>query len=131
MRNRKLIARTGIASIEFAFIAPFLFLFIFGILEIGQVLLISHQMGSAAAEGARTGALPNKTNTDVNTTVATIIGNYTYTTTITVNGQSNDVSTGNTGDQITVLIQLRTENILWVPNLFTGTLSQQATFLKQ
>ena len=44
---------SGVAAIEFAFIAPILILLLTGIIQFGAVLFIQHNMGEIARESAR------------------------------------------------------------------------------
>ena len=45
--------RSGAAAVEFALIAPVLFLLTLGIIEVGMILLEWHRIGEAARDGAR------------------------------------------------------------------------------
>lgn len=45
--------RGGAAAVEFAFIAPVLFLLTLGMIELGMILFEYHRMGEAARSGAR------------------------------------------------------------------------------
>ena len=45
--------RSGAAAVEFALVAPVLFLLTLGIIEVGMILLEWHRIGEAARDGAR------------------------------------------------------------------------------
>ncbi len=45
--------RRGAAAVEFAFVAPVLFLLTLGMIELGMILFEYHRMGEAARSGAR------------------------------------------------------------------------------
>lgn len=89
---------SGAAMVEFAIIAPLLFVLIFGIIDFGRVFFLYNNLTNAAREGARLGAVlqesgggniavieaavKSKINAD-----ATTINNATYTVTYqTVSG---------------------------------------------
>ena len=76
--------RHGTAAVEFAVVAPLIFLFFFGSLEFGRLITITHALESAAREGCRVAVTWKATNQDVTDTVserlATFgISNYTLT----------------------------------------------------
>jgi Flp pilus assembly protein TadG len=107
--------------VEMAIVAPVFFTFVLGLVELGRGLMASSMMGNAARLGCRTGVLPNKQNTDVNAAVDGFLqgqGITGYTTTIQVNGNAKtDVSSAQTGDTITVQVQIPVANVSWLPGL--------------
>src|SRR5689334_22095301 len=85
--------RRGAAAIEFAVVAPVLFLFIFGIIELGRGLMLMHLMTNAARAGCRVGAIPGKSNADVTAAVTNSLngqGISTESVTIQVNDGSGN-----------------------------------------
>lgn len=56
---------TGAALVEFAIIAPLLFLLIFGIIDFGRVFFLINNLTNAAREGARLGAVLHEGQTGV------------------------------------------------------------------
>lgn len=56
---RRLRDETGAAAVEFALVAPVLFMLLFGIIEFGNVYNVQIQVTSAAREAARTMAVEN------------------------------------------------------------------------
>lgn len=46
-------SRSGVATVEFAIVAPFLLILIFGIWEIGRAITVTQDLTNAAREGAR------------------------------------------------------------------------------
>src|SRR5687767_15081283 len=61
--------RRGAAVVEFAMVAPLLFLLIFGLIEFGRVVMVQQVLTNGAREGARVGVLDDATKTDVQNTV--------------------------------------------------------------
>jgi Flp pilus assembly protein TadG len=61
MRQQDLRRRRGAAAVEFAVVAPLVFLFFFGAFEFARLNLLRHTVEMAALEGARCGAVPGAT----------------------------------------------------------------------
>lgn len=53
--------RCGAVAVEFALVAPILFLFIFGIIEFARLNMLRNSLENAAYEGARRGVIPGAT----------------------------------------------------------------------
>src|SRR3990172_1866136 len=111
--------RRGAAAVEFALVAPLLFLLIFlPMFEFGRGLMVSELVTNAARVRCRTGVLPATDNSDVTSAVNTTLsgqGITGATTTITVNGGSSDVSSAQLGDVITVTVSVPYSNVSWIP----------------
>ena len=106
--------------VEFAVVAPVFFLFVFGLVEIGRGMMVSSLLHNAARAGCRAGIVPGNSNTAVNAAVDGLLQNQGitgYTTTISVKGQSADVSTGQTADTIQISISVSAAATSWIPNL--------------
>ncbi len=56
--------RHGAVTVEFALVAPILFLFIFGIIEFARLNMLRNSIENAAYEGARRGIIPGATADD-------------------------------------------------------------------
>ncbi len=94
----------GQALVEFALVLPVFVLLVFGALEFGRAYYDMHLLTSAAREGARTGSLPDKLESDVQSTVddfLTRVGlNGTWTTSVTVEDESGTQRPGGLADAI-------------------------------
>ena len=125
--------RRGAALVEAAFILPILFLVTLGIIEFGRAMMVAQMVTTAAREGARVGIMAGKSNTDVKAAVDSMMEggvNVTtdkYTTTITVTPATgnpdpgNEVLNANTGDIVTVVVQVPFENVSWMsPDFLEG-----------
>jgi hypothetical protein len=122
--------RAGAHIVEFAVVAPFFFLFIFALIDIGRGMMVSSILSHVARAGCRTGVLPGKSNTDVQAAIDLALqgtGVTGTTTTAKVNGSVADVNTANTKDLITVSVSVPVGNITWLPTTWfvAGTLSGQ------
>ena len=47
----------GTAAVEFAIVAPVFFLFVFGLIELGRIVMVQQALTNAAREGCRTAVL--------------------------------------------------------------------------
>ena len=120
--------RKGAAVVEFAIVAPFLFLIIFGIIEFGRLFMVQQILTNASREGARRAILESSTEAEVKTLV------NDYLTSTSVSGATVTVTPTNLGslgmgDAVTVSISVPYEDVSWVssPWLLGGrTLSAQS-----
>lgn len=118
--------RRGVAALEFAVIAPFLAALTVGMIEIGRGLIVKEALSGASQKACRTGVLPGKSNSDVQSEVDNImsdLGVTGYNTTILVNGTAVDVSTATRFDQISVKVAVPVSQVFWMTTFF---LTQQS-----
>lgn len=98
--------RQGAAAVEFAFVAPFLFMVLIGVAEMGRAMMIQHAITMAAREGGRESVLPGATTSSVQAVVsqylsASGLGVQTATTTL-----SKDPATAQSRELLTVTVSL-------------------------
>jgi Flp pilus assembly protein TadG len=119
--NRKQ-ARGGTAAVEFAVVAPLVFLLLFlPMFEFGRGMMVSELAANAARIGCRMGVLPGNSNSNVTAAVNSALsgpGITGATTTITVNGGTSDVSSAKLGDVIKVTVSVPFNNVSWIPGQF-------------
>ena len=131
---QKLRKRRGAATVEFALVAPVLFLFIFAIFEFGRAFMVMDLLGDAARVGSREGAVQGKSSSTVTTDVQNRLsgeGVNNSSVTVEVNGAAGDPSTANSGDEITVIVTVPVSSITWTNAKFvSGNLSGQWTMEK-
>lgn len=111
--------RSGAHTVEFAVVSSVFFVLVFGLVEISRAMMVSSLVNNAARAGCRTGTLPSKTNDNVTAAVDNVlsVGGVTgYTTTITVNGASTNVSAASSGDTVTVQVSVPAANTSWLPS---------------
>jgi Flp pilus assembly protein TadG len=114
-------ARRAAAAVEFAVVAPLLFVLLLGIIEFGRGMMVIELLNSAARNGARVGALQGTSTATINTAVSNALTNSGVngaTTTVLVNGASADASTAQTGDAITVSVSVPYNSVSWLPTGF-------------
>jgi Flp pilus assembly protein TadG len=128
--------RSGATTVELAVVAPFLFLVILGIFEIGRGLMVIHLLNNAALAGCRTGIIEGKTTDNIKTVVINSLkptGISAETTTVQVNDGSSDASSAKVGDEITVTVKVPISSVSWVPvtQFISGSLQGQYTMRRE
>lgn len=138
---------SGLAVVEFAFIAPVMVFLILGMIEVSRAIQVRQVLGDAARAGCRMGIQSGYTNTNVTSAAKDILDDYLdintsdpykpsdyATLTIQVNGTTADVSTAKKGDYITVYVSIPASQVSWVTPRFitSGTnLIQSMTMVRQ
>ena len=116
MKQRR--PRRGAVSVEFAFVAPLLFLFVFAGIEFSRVNLIRNTLKNASYEGARRGVVPGATAADC------IAASQELLDLVFVSGSTIDVSPAVIApetDEITVSISLPLDTNGYIaPHFFAG-----------
>jgi len=106
--------RRGATVVEFAIVAPLLFLFIFAMIEFGRMVMVEQILTNGAREGARRGILEQSTAAEVETLVSD------YLTESSISGATVTVSPGNFhqvgfGDPVTVSVSVPYSQVSWLP----------------
>ena len=112
--------RRGAAAVELAVVLPVLLATTMGIVEFGRAMMVSNLLSTAAREGAREGALPYQSNTEVLPVVVNRLkaNGVTVTTSdvkVCVNDAEKDASTAVSGDAIKVTATVTFQNVTWLP----------------
>src|SRR5262249_9583400 len=119
------------AAVEFAVVAPLLFLLLLGMIEFGRGFMVSELLTNAARAGCRVGVLNGSSNDTITTSVTnalTSAGITGATTTVQVNGAVADANPACTGDAVTVLVEIPYSRVTWLPlNPFLGDKTLRAT----
>jgi Flp pilus assembly protein TadG len=106
--------RCGAAVLEFAAVAPVLFVLVFGMLEFGRMVMVQQMITNAAREGARIAIVPGSTTSSVTTAVST------YLTGASISGATTTVSpepsSATYGATITVTVSVPYTSVSWVPS---------------
>jgi len=113
-------SRSGATLVEFALIAPILFVFFVSCIEFSRINMIRNSMSSAAYEGARKGIIPGSTSAQVEATAraslsATGIVPESVVVTPTIITQTTPT--------VTVTITVLGSNNLWIAPMFTKGIS--------
>lgn len=125
--------RRGAAVVEFALIAPLLFLLVFGMIEYGRMVMVQQILTNASREGARMGVLDGTTTADVTTSVDNyLLGASVHNATVTVT--PNPPSSAGFGEPVTVTVSIPFNQVSWLPApLFLNgtTLSSQTVMRRE
>jgi len=127
--------RRGAATVEFAIVAPLLFLVILAIFEFGRTFMVIDLLGDAARVGCREGAVQGKSSATITSDVQSRLqaeGVNNASVTVQVKGAVGDPAAANSGDAITVQVTVPVSSIVWsTANFLSGTLSGQSTLEKE
>jgi Flp pilus assembly protein TadG len=128
--------RSGATAVEFSFIAPALFIVVFGMIELGRGIMVVHLLTNAARHGCRVGVLSGKGNSDIQTAVDSTlspIGISRDTITVQVNDGTADASTAKSGDELTVKVSVPVASVTWLPGgtHLSGNLTGQYTLRRE
>jgi Flp pilus assembly protein TadG len=122
--------------VEFAVVAPVMFVLILGIVEFGRALMAMHLLTNAARQGCRAGIVEGQSTSQISTVVNNALqsqGITGQTVTVQVNNVVADASTAQAGDEITVIVNVPASSVSWLPTklFFNGTLQGQYTLRRE
>jgi Flp pilus assembly protein TadG len=106
--------RCGATLVEFAIVAPLLFLLILGIVEFGRAVMVQQILTNAAREGARRGILEQSTAPDVQTAVSDYLRNTSVAGANVTVSPSSFAHVG-FGDPVTVTCSVTYAQVTWLP----------------
>jgi Flp pilus assembly protein TadG len=132
--------RPAAAVVEFAFVAPVLFLFILALFEFGRALMVCELLTESARIGCRRAIIEGTSSAEIQQTVTS------YLTSVGINGDSVGIIVNDAGinaveaanqpasTEMTVQVTVPVRSVSWVPNpLFvnTGILTGQFTMRRE
>jgi Flp pilus assembly protein TadG len=135
-RGGRLPNRSGIAAVEFALAAPFLFLIAMGMFELGRAMMVKTALSNAASKGCRTGVLRDKGNADISGVVMNLMQDNGFGTskfnppsigalTITVTDPSGTVLADSldapSGSIVSVQVSIPVSSTTWVAPVYLGS----------
>jgi Flp pilus assembly protein TadG len=134
--DRKRARRLGATAIEFALVAPLLFLIFFGLVEVARGLMVAHLLSNAARQGARAGVVEGQSTANIQAVVTNALaaqGINSDVVTVQVNDGSTDASTATAGAEITVLVTVPVSQVTWLPtgSFLSGNLAGQYTLRRE
>lgn len=122
--------RRGAAVVEFAVVAPLLFLFVFGMIEYGRMVMVQQLITNASREAARRAVLDGATYNEVNQMVSDYLTSAAIPAAAVnpiVMNPSNPAS-ATYGAPVTVTVQIDFNKVSWLPSpIWLGGKSLQAT----
>ncbi len=125
--------RRGIAAVEFAFVAPVMFLLTFGMIEVGSIMMIKNSITQASRVGVRTASLPHATNAMVHARVAEELQMMSLTTAVVELSPTN-VTQVPPGENVSVTVKINPTSVSWLPrflNLNLAEMSAKATMRRE
>jgi Flp pilus assembly protein TadG len=128
--------RRGASIVEFAVVAPILFVFILGIIEVGRALMATHLLTNAARQGCRAAIVGSTSTSQITTAVVNSLQNQGIsndTVNVQVNDGTTDASTAKSNDEITVTVSVPASKVTWLPSVLflKGSISGQYTLRRE
>lgn len=123
-------ARSGATLVEFALVAPILFVFMCTCFEFGRMAMMRASIANAAYEGARRASVPGSTASQaIQSAVGVVSASGISSSTVTV---SPSVFDANTRD-VTVTVSVRYADNAWISAMFIGnaTLQRSCTMSRE
>ncbi|TWU51930.1 TadE/TadG family type IV pilus assembly protein [Rubripirellula reticaptiva] len=116
-RSPKHQIRRGTTAVEFAIVAPLLFLFFFAAMEFVRVAMIRHTADNAVYEGCRAGIVPGATAGEVRDETLRVMNSLGVNNVgLTVTPATIDRTT----DEVTVRLEIPLDSNSFVPNKFVA-----------
>ncbi len=106
--------RRGAAAVEFALVAPVLFLVIFGIVEVGRAIMVQQLLTNASREGARHAVIESSTSGEVVQLIQEYL-NYCSISHAEIQITPENLATLGPGDSVSVGIKVPLDKVSWVP----------------
>jgi len=123
-RRRKTLRRSGATAVEFAFVAPVFFLLVFGLIEMGRMVMVQQSLTNAAREGCRKAVLATTIDSnDVENAVRDYLqsvmsnANDTGEVRVTVPGGLAGIPSGS---ELSVGVEVDYSDVSWVPIGYLG-----------
>ena len=107
----------GVAAVEFAVVAPILFLLIFGMIDVGRALMVQNLLTNAARDGARAASLDGVTAVDVEAQVTSFLAAL-HIPGASVTVTPNPLTSAASGDPVKVSVQVPYASVSWLPSSF-------------
>jgi Flp pilus assembly protein TadG len=104
--------RGGVAAVEFALVAPLLFLLVFGMIEFGRMIMVQQIITNGSREGARLAVLDGITGTDV----VAAVDNYLANAGISgANVDPGSAGSAGYGEPVAVTVTIPFNQVSWLP----------------
>ncbi len=109
--------RRGAAVVEFALIAPLFFIFVFGTIEFGRMVMVQQQITAAARDGARMAIIDGTTTEQVTENIEQHLANNGVAD-ATVSLTATRLAGIEHGTPITVTVSVSFDDVSWIPAPF-------------
>ena len=114
LSRRTKLRRFGGAAVEFAIVGPLFFLFVFGIIEFGRVMMVKNVITNASREAGRVAVIDGTTSTEIEQ-VAREYSQAGTVAEVTVSISPSDLSIVSQGTPITVTVSVNFNDVSWLP----------------
>ena len=136
MRHDLKQTRKGATAVEFAMVAPTLFLLALGVFEFGRGFMVQHLLSSTARQACRYGVVPGRSTNAIQSLAASTLtaqGISGTTTAVQVDGTSTDAGSAQSNAEITVIVSVPVSSITVIPagGYLRGTLTGQCTMRRE
>lgn len=115
--------RRGAAMVEFAVVAPILFMIVFAVFELGRAIMVAELLTAGARIGCRAGIIAGRSSADVKSATDTYLRSVGITgdvATVYVNdaavGGTDTLASASSGAEVTVKVVVDASKITWFPN---------------
>jgi Flp pilus assembly protein TadG len=125
--------RKGAAVVEFAVVAPVLFLLLLGMIECGRMIMVQQSLTTAVREGARTAVIEGNSSSVAKSAVESFLAGTGITGTNVTVTPSNTGSVAH-GQPITVSVSVPFTKVSWLAHPFffgSKTLTSTATMRRE
>ncbi len=126
-------ARTGAAVVEFAMVAPLLFMLTLGMMEVSRMVMVKQLLINASREGARLAVLPGSTSAEVLERVSTELKAYAVNG-VNIQIHPTPLEAAVAGSPVTVSLDVAAASVSWIPKplfTFNQTLKASTTMRKE
>lgn len=105
--------RQGAAAVEFAIIAPLLFMLLLAFIELSRGFMVQQVLTNASRVGARQAITVGATQSETSSAVQSYTSSMGLTgSTITI---TPNPSTASSGDEVTVTVSIPYASVTWLP----------------
>lgn len=116
----------GVATVEMAMVAPFIFLLVFGSVEFARMMMVRQSLTNAARHGCRKACLVTTTDSgDVHDSVRDslqgVIQNASTNGDIRITTSPTFVASIAAGTSVTTTVEVDCSDVSWLPPFFTGS----------
>lgn len=133
--SRRSASRRGASTVEFAFVAPLVFLFLLALFQFAGLLMRQNVLTAAAREGGRVASLPSTVSSD--TVVAVVEDRLRCGGVnpgfVSVNVQPAALGDAVTGDELRVSVSAPMHKMCWISpiELPNANLTAEATYQRE
>lgn len=107
--------RRGATAVEFAIVAPILFLLVLGMIEFGRATMVQALLNQSAAEGCRVGIMEGATATDVQGRVRAYLPTINASKVTIAVSPANPAAMETADEKLTVTVTVAYKDVGWLP----------------